>query len=410
MIDVEGRPSWRWVILAVGTLSQAATSSFTYGIPLLVPSLRHELHLSLVQAGVVVSAPIAGILLTLIVWGAAADRYGERVVIASGIGTAAILLGFASRAHNVGVLCVLLGLAGAAGASVNAASGRVVMGWFTIRERGLAMGARQTAQPLGVSLAALILPPVAAHHGVGPALLGPAAFCGLMTVAVLTLVVDPPRKALAAGIGSGSPYRESLLWRIHAASALLVVPQFAVASFTLVYLVGERNWDPTTAGRVIFAFQLAGAFGRIGSGVWSDRVGSRLRPMRQLAMMSALLMPALAIGAWTHSVAIVVVFGLAAIVTVADNGLAYIAVAEAGGAAWAGRALGIHNTGQNVASVLTAPLLAAVIGGGGRYGLAFILVAVVALLAIPLTPVATERARSAVRASAASSDSAGPSD
>ncbi len=385
------------MILAVGTLSQAATSSFTYGVPLLVPALRHDLHLSLVQAGVVVSAPIAGVLLTLILWGAAADRYGERVVIASGVGAATVALLLASRTHDVTGLCILLGLAGAAGASVNAASGRVVMGWFAVRERGFAMGARQTAQPLGVAFAALFLPPVAARHGVGAALLVPAAFCAIMTVAVLTLVVDPPRKLLAAGISDGSPYRDGILWRIHTASALLVVPQFAVSSFTLVYLVGARNWDATTAGRVIFAFQLAGALGRIGSGVWSDRVGNRLGPMRQLAITSAALMLALAIGAWTHSILIVVVFGLSAIVTVADNGLAYTAVAEVAGGAWAGRALGIQNTAQNIASVLTAPVLAAIIGGG-RYGLAFFFVALAPLAAIPLTPVVAERRRIAAAA------------
>ncbi|MDP9117159.1 MAG: MFS transporter, partial [Actinomycetota bacterium] len=72
--------SRRWLILAVGTLCQAATCSFLYGIPMLVPALRSAEGLSLFGASVVVSAPIAGLLLTLIAWGAAADRYGERVV------------------------------------------------------------------------------------------------------------------------------------------------------------------------------------------------------------------------------------------------------------------------------------------------------------------------------------------
>jgi sugar phosphate permease len=42
-------------------------------------------------------------------------------------------------------------LGGAAAASTNAASGRVVAGWFTRSRRGLAMGIRQMAQPLGVT-------------------------------------------------------------------------------------------------------------------------------------------------------------------------------------------------------------------------------------------------------------------
>ena len=49
-------------------------------------------------------------------------------------------------------------LAGAAGASVYAASGRLILGWFAASQRGLAMGIRQSAQPLGVAVAAVTLP------------------------------------------------------------------------------------------------------------------------------------------------------------------------------------------------------------------------------------------------------------
>ena len=381
----------RWTILAVGTLAQAATCSFLYGIPMLVPALRAE-GSSLFAAGVVVSAPIAGLLLTLIVWGAAADRHGERVVIVSGVGAAALaLVGAAVVPGTVG-LALLLALAGAFGASVNAASGRVVMGWFPVGERGLAMGTRQTAQPLGVAIAALFLPALAAAHGPHLALLFPAALCAAAAVGVVLLVRDPPRPVRAAGtLPDRSPYRGSwTLPRVHLSSTMLVWPQFAVASFTLVYLVGERHWDPVAAGRLVFAFQLAGAAGRILSGVWSDRVGSRLRPMRQLAVASATLMAVIALGAATQLWFVLVGLALGAVITVADNGLAYIAVAEIAGSEWSGRALGVQNTSQNLAAVVVAPVLAAVIGES-RYALGFALVAIFPLLAIPLTPVRAER-------------------
>jgi MFS family permease len=382
----------RWTILAVGTLSQAAACSFIYGIPMLVPALRSDEHLSLLGASLIVSAPVAGLLLTLIAWGAAADRFGERIVIMSGIGAAALFLGAAALVHGPLALALLLALAGAAGASVFAASGRVVMGWFPVHERGFAMGTRQTAQPLGVAIAALGLPSLARSHGTHVALLFPAALCALAALAVLLWVTDPPRAPRAPDApGTASPYRGSWhLGRIHLASALLVVPQFAVATFMLVYLVGQRHWDPAAAGRLIFGFQLAGAAGRVVAGVWSDRVGSRLLPMRQLAVASAVLMGMLALGAWLDAVWIIAGFALGAVITVADNGLGFVAVAERAGTEWSGRALGVQNTGQNVAAVLTAPLLAAVIGDG-RYALGFALVMLFPLLAIPLTPVRAER-------------------
>jgi sugar phosphate permease len=381
----------RWAILAIGTLAQAATCSFLYGIPMLVPALRAT-GVSLFTASLVVSAPMAGLLLTLIVWGAAADRYGERLVIVAGVGAAAALLALAAVLPGVAVLGGLLALAGAFGASVNAASGRVVMGWFPPEERGLAMGTRQTAQPLGVALAALVLPPLSHAAGVHRALLFPAGLCAAAALLVYLVVTDPPRVRRPAGAPPvTSPYRGSSdLARVHLASAMLVVPQFAVATFTLVYLVGERGWDPSVAGRMIFGFQVAGALGRVGAGVWSDRVRSRLRPMRQLAVASAVLMGLIALGAATHLWFVVIGFALAAVITVADNGLAYTSVAEVAGSEWSGRALGVQNTGQNLAAVATAPLLAAVIGDS-RYALGFLLVAVFPLVAIPLTPVRAER-------------------
>ncbi|HJQ42267.1 MAG TPA: MFS transporter [Jatrophihabitantaceae bacterium] len=386
----------RWAILAVGTLGQAATSSFTYGIPMLVPALQAT-GLSLFQCGLLVSAPMAGLLLTLIAWGALADRYGERVVIASGVGVAAVLLVGAASVHGAVALGLLLVVAGGAGGSVNAASGRMVIGWFPTGERGLAMGTRQTAQPVGVALAALGLPPLAHAHGPYAALLFPAVLCAVAALSVLLVAQDPPRPPRADDAEPArSPYRGSWqLARVHLSSSMLVVPQFAITAFTLVYLVGERHWDASTAGRMIFAFHIAGALGRIASGVWSDRVGSRLRPMRQLAVASAALMGALSLGAALHEWWIVAAFAVSAVITVADNGLAYTSVAELAGSEWAGRALGVQNTVQNLTAVVVAPVLGAVIGDS-RYALGFALVAVFPLLAIGTIPVRSETEQSPV--------------
>jgi sugar phosphate permease len=365
---------------------------FLYGLPAVAPTLYApgavtRAGLSLGQVGVVVAAPPVGLLLALIAWGAVADRIGERVVIATGMAVATIALGLATTVRGLIPLSLVLVAAGVGGASVSAASGRMILGWFSPRERGLAMGIRQTGQPLGVALAAAILPPVASRWGLTGVFTAMAVLAGVSVLATAPLAADPPREPRTAGDGPvRSPYRDGVLWRIHASSAALVVPQFVVSVFTLAYLVSERDWSPIAAGRVIVGFQVAGAAGRIVAGVWSDRVRSRLRPMRVLAVASAALMLALALGDLTHSGAIVAVFGLAAIVTVADNGLAFTAVAERAGSAWAGRALGVQNTGQNVAGALTPPLLGSLIAGLG-YDAGFVVAAIFPALAIGLIPV-----------------------
>src|SRR5258705_9245819 len=113
-------------MLSLGMAAQAASSVFLFGLPFLVPQLRDQLGLSLDQAALLVGCPSAGLMLSLIAWGAAADRYGERVVIAAGLAGAAGLLAGASEVRQPLALGTLLVLAGAASASVNAASGRVV--------------------------------------------------------------------------------------------------------------------------------------------------------------------------------------------------------------------------------------------------------------------------------------------
>jgi MFS family permease len=162
-----------------------------------------------------------------------------------------------------------------------------------------------------------------------------------------------------------------------------------VSAFSMVYLVGARHWDPVAAGRLLFVAQLLGAAGRIGSGIWSDRVGSRLTPMRQLAVASAAVMLALALGDRLHAAWVVGVLIVGAVITVADNGLGFTSVAEIAGRSWAGRAMGVQNTAQNIAATLTPPLLGGLISTHG-YALGFLLAALFPVLAVGLTPVADE--------------------
>ncbi|MEC3981222.1 MFS transporter, partial [Amycolatopsis sp. H20-H5] len=350
----------RWLVLSLGLAAQTASCSFLYGLPFLVPVMGDAEGLTLAGAGTVVAAPSIGLLFTLILWGAAADRYGERLVMALGLGFSGLLLGYAALgSHPLGVLFAVFLLAGASTASVNAASGRVVMGWFAKDERGFAMGIRQTAQPLGVGVAALGLPPLAQHWGFQAALLLPAVLSVAVALLVAWLVVDPPRPPARAATEAKpvSPYRTSTLWRVHGASALLVVPQFTVSAFAPVYLVAVQHWSPLSAGWFLAAVQVLGAGGRLVSGHWSDRVGSRLRPMRQLAVASAAVMLLVALGDATWPWLVLLALVLAAVITVSDNGLGFTASAELAGAAWSGRAMGTQNTGQNIAASLTPPLL-----------------------------------------------------
>jgi len=382
-----------WLMLAFGVLAQASSTVFVSTPAFLIPLLHTERGLSLAQAGLLASAPTLGLVLTLIAWGALSDRIGERWVIASGLALTALAAVAAMFVDSYVALGALFLVGGMASASPNAASGRVVIGWFPKERRGLAMGIRQMCQPLGVAIAAVSVPLLAANGGIAAALIVPAVLCGVSAVLCAIGIVDPPRPPRKAAEGEGAhpqavwrPYREtSLLWRIHAVSMLLVVPQFTVSTFGLVWLVSQLHFSSLAAGIVIGVSQFAGAIGRIGVGVLSDRVGSHLRPLRWVSVCAVAVMLLMAAASALGSVAAAVILIVAAIVTVADNGLAYTSVAEIAGPFWSGRALGAQNTGQFLAASVVGPAVGALIGWVG-YPVAFAVVALCPAVATPLVP------------------------
>lgn len=381
-----------WLMLVVGGGSQAATALLISTPAYLIPMLHTQRGLSLAEAGLIATAPNVGVLLTLILWGAATDRWGERVILVAGLGVAvggAVASIAAAASGSYVLLALAFALCGIGAAATSATSGRVVIGWFPPERRGLAMGLRQTALPLGVAAGAVIVPPLAAGGEIAPSLVVGGLVVAVAAVASALFIVNPPRpeRAVDAEGRPANPYRgDATLARIHLVSALLVVPQYALATFGLVWLIADQQWDPLAAGIVVALAQLLGAGGRVAVGVLSDRLGSRLRPLRWVALAGIpLLLLTAAAGELHWAPAVAVFYILASCVSVADNGLAFTAVAEIAGAHWSGRALGAQNTGQFIAAAIVAPAMGALIAVTG-YSLAFALLALAPAAAIPLVP------------------------
>jgi sugar phosphate permease len=385
-----------WLMLTLGVGAQAAGTVLISTPAFLIPFLHTERGLDLASAGLLSSAPTIGMVATLVMWGALADRIGERFVI--GVGTllagmaaagAVVVSSGASGSSLQGylVLGTFFLLAGMASASANAASGRLVVGWFPKNRRGLAMGIRQMSQPLGVAIAAIAVPSLVSAGGISAAMMFSAIFCGALGIVCVVLLRDPARPPRASVVGqTDNPYLGgATLWRIHGVSALLVVPQFTLSTFGLVWLITEQALTAAAAGLVIGSAQFVGALGRIAAGVLSDRVGSRMRPLRWVAVAAVSVMVLLALlgqVGWPVAVALLIV---ATTVSVADNGLAFTAVAELAGPRWSGRALGIQNTGQFIAASAVGPVAGVLIGAVG-YPVTFVAAAVCALVAVPLVP------------------------
>ena len=350
---------YRWAVLGAGSTAMASAAVLFVGLPVLAPALREEYALSLSGVGVLLATAWIGGTLTLLPWGLAADRFGERLVMAAGLAGCAGCIAGAAFAPSAAALGGLLALAGAAGASVNAASGRAVMQWFDASERGLALGVRQTAIPVGGFLAALTLPAIASRGGSQAAFLFMAVLCGLGALVSAVVLRDRPRAHELETATVLGTLRDARLLRLSLGSGLYLYAQLAVIGFGVLFLHDEHGFSDGRAALVVAAAQVLGAVFRIGGGRWSDVLGRRVVLLRGagLAIAAALAVVAALAGGpvWLLVPALALAGGL----SMAWNGLSFTTAAELAGTRRSGAALGFQQTVLSGAGVVAPVVFAA---------------------------------------------------
>lgn len=380
-------PAARWAIMTISLGTTACSFLFINGIAFLIPSLENMRGMSLTQASLLASMASWGMVVTLVMWGYAIDHYGERLVLTFGSALTAAAGYAATSVHSLVVIGGFLFLGGMAAASCNAAGGRLVSAWFPPHQRGLAMGIRQTAQPLGIALGGVVMPELAERDPIS-ALMFPAVWCTIAAVASAIGITNPPRKPrhTASAAELASPYRGStVLGRIHTVSALLMVPQTVTVTFMLVWLTNAQGWSAAAAGGLITVSQVLGAAGRVAAGRWSDRAGSRMRPVRTIAVATASALVLLASADHAHSQYGAWLLVFVSVFAQLDNGLEATAITEFAGPFWSGRALGVQNTTRRIMAAAGAPMFGTVITAFA-YPPAWALCGLFPLLAMPLVP------------------------
>ena len=386
--------------------AQASISAVQLGLPAVAPQLRAQYGLTLAETGALLAAPTVGIIATLLAWGALADRVGERAVITIGLGGCAVALAVSSQAGSAAALGAGLVVAGALGSSANAASGRAVVSWFGPSQRGLALGLRHMSTPLGGAIAAALLPLAADADGAEAALLALAAGClGGALAALLGLRRAEQAEAEAGGIDepppslASGPLRDPAIWRLSLGTAAVVLAQISVLSFLALYLNEERGWSLTASALALAVVQIGGAAARVAAGAWSDRVGSRIGPLRAIALAGAVTLAAATTLIPAPDAVAVPVMILAGIVVMAGNGVSFAAASEMAGPGRVGTALGLQNTILFVAVAAASPLFGAAVGLLS-WPAAFALASLCPLVGwLALAPLASaERARAAASA------------
>ena len=400
-------PRHRWKVLAAGVAANAAFSVAFSGIPMTAVLMRTGYQLDNATLGLVLGLMGLGIAVSELPWGLLTDRWGDRPVLLTGLGSTAVALVAmalwaapgAGHIPGLGWLGAGLLLVGLLGGSVNGASGRAVMTWFDAGERGLAMSIRQTAVPMGGGIGALVLPFVALHFGFA-ALYGLLALlCALSAAMSWAWVHEPPvaprtkATAEARAVSKSGPLRDARVWRIVLGIGILCAPQFAVLSFGTVFLHDFGHAGLATITATMVFTQVGAMVMRVWSGRWTDRRRNRPAYLRACGALSVLLFAALSVlvmAAGTHvadslalRIALVVLLGVSGVCVSAWHGVAYTELATLAGASRAGTALGMANTSVFLVCFITPfsiPHLLALQG----WPLVWLAASACALVAMPL--------------------------
>lgn len=358
----------RLVALVVLMFAQAGSALITSGgLGALAPFFASTLDLNRTQIGILSGVVGVTWIFAASPAGVLADRFNERIVIAaSGLAMAAALFA-ACAMQRFEWLLLWLGIFGAGAAFSNPAGARAVMTWFT-RSRGMAMSIRQAGVPVGGFVAALILPPIAAHYDYR-ASLWVAGCLIILTSAAVLVVRGPAFPSTVQKRHVAHLWKEMRSFARDRRSILLSITQMdqnaaqtCCSSFLAISLLTTAHLTVVDAVLALAAMQMGAILGRFFWGILSDRAlgGERLIPVAIASVIGAAAelsfafhfpsaTPAIRFGAFVCAF-------LAGSTISGCNGLFAIANAEVAGPGLAGSAIGIATSRTSYAMALAPPV------------------------------------------------------
>jgi len=397
----------RWGILALVTLAHGLGALTALAAVPLAPFLLEELALSRAQAGLFLPAVYLGGVLMALPAGWVTDRLGVSLTLGVGQLIIGAMVVLAATTHGLPALLALLVLGGFGFSALNPATGKAVVDWFPPRERGLAMGLKQTGLTLGGLAAALALPPIAVLWSWRHAL----ALAGVLSVASAALVSifyrPSPSEAIPRVVEApqlaelGVFLRRPPILVVFGCGLALSIAQSSLLAYLVLYTKETYAVSAVTAARFLALAQLGGTTGRVLWGLVSDRsFGGRRRPgVVASAVIVAVAYVALALGSSLPLWLVAVVAFVAGAGALGWVGLYFALVAEIGGARHAGTLTGAA-TACSWSGTIVGPLLfAALLGATSSYVIPWLVLSVIAAavaLTLPRLAPLVQRGRHAV--------------
>jgi len=342
----------KYRVLALMTTAQAGASVVQQAVGVLAPFLILQFGLSHAGLGAMFTSMYLGSAFFTAFSGLLTDRFGERTMVAVSGAVMALGLAVAAFGDNYGWLVAGVGVFGAGYAAQTPAGGRAILSWFD-RDRGFAMGIRQTGVPVGGLAGAVVLPFAALHFGgYRAAMLVAAALVVASTLAACifyreaTADRSPPSRFADVLAGMHRLARDPRLIATSLTSMALVYAQVAMNGFLTVTAVQVIGVTPAFAASAFACAFVSAMAARLFWGWYSDRFmpGNRTLLMGILSALSALALFAVALLRPSGAPLLIPAALFLGFSAAGWNGVMAAALAEIGGADRAGSALGLTLT------------------------------------------------------------------
>jgi len=258
--------------------------------------IRADLGLSLGQMGLLLSAFSWSYALCQLPVGALVDKIGPRWLLGIGLVVWSLAQAAGGLASTFGWFVIARIALGIGEAPQFPAAARVVSNWFPPRSRGTPTGVYNSASPLGVALAPLLLAPLIAATSWHWAFFVTGAMGLVAAVVWVALYRDPVPAQLSADeriyleagpAGADAPTTSFAAWRAlfrHRTTWGMMLGFFGSVYLNWVYLTWlpgylrtERHMDLAYAGLASSIPFICGFAGALIAGWASDRVASRAK-------------------------------------------------------------------------------------------------------------------------------------
>src|SRR5262245_31247352 len=384
----------RWPILTLVTVAHALGALTALAVAPLAPFLLESLELTRVQAGLFLPAVYLGGVLMALPAGWFTDRLGVRLTFALGQLLVGAMIALAAWSPGYGLLLVLLVLGGFGFSVLNPATGRAVVEWFPPRERGIAMGVKQTGLTLGGLTAALLLPPIARAWSWRHAL----ATAGVLSLASAALVAlfyrSQPTRSTAGPTDRprlselGEFLRRPPILVVFGCGLALSIAQSSLLAYLALYAKDSFGVSAVRAAHFLAIAQMGGTVSRVRWGVVADRsFGGRRRP--GVVASAAIGAAAYAILAFGNLLPVWLAYPLAFVAGAGAFGwvgLYFALVAELGGARHAGLLTGAATACSWSGTLVGPPIFGLALEATGGYAAPWLILPAVALVGAVTLP------------------------